>query len=95
MIRPFVITLLTTTSIAATPSFAADLPRDAAASFGCLPRGAVTSLLPAEGYSEVKRLGEDKGVTFFDAKKGGSWFRVAVNSCTAAVEMRTRQKAPA
>ena len=66
MIRTVVIALITTASVAATPSLAADLAGDATA-FGCMPKGAVTSLLPALGYSDITRVGEQKGVTYFDA----------------------------
>jgi len=60
-------------------------------SSGCMPNGAVTWLLPALGYSGFKRLGEQKGVTYFDANKGRSWFRIGINSCSAVVVSQQRE----
>jgi len=94
MIRTVVLALFTNASMVASLTYAADLPGEVG-SFGCLPKPAVSSLLPVEGYSDAKRLGEQKGVTYFDAKKGGSWFRVGVNTCTAIIQTTTREKAPA
>jgi len=54
----------------------------------------VASLLPAQGYSDVKRLGERKEVTYFDARIDDGWFRIGIESCSAQITSRQRETAP-
>lgn len=55
----------------------------------------MSSLLPAQGYSDLKARGLQKGISYFDAKLGGSWFRVGIDSCTAVVVSKQREHEPA
>jgi len=72
MIRAILIVSIIAAPLLTSRALAADLPGDTT-TFGCLPKGAVISLLPAQGFSDVKRLGAQKGVTYFDAKLGNVW----------------------
>ena len=92
MIRSLAIVVILTPSITL-PALAADLPGDSQ-SFACLPKGAVSSLLPAQGYSDVKQLREQKGITYFDARTGDGWFRIGIDRCSAQVTSRQRETAP-
>ena len=74
----------------ATPSFASD--RDELA---CPPESAVNTLLEAAGYSDVRMLGKQGGVTFFDARRGKrSWFRMGIDSCTGDIRVELREAGP-
>ena len=86
------ISLLAVVIVATSPAFAADLPGGAGVE--CLPKQAMNSLLPAAGYSQVQRLGAQGGVTYFDARKGGAWFRVGVDSCTQEIASVQHEKTP-
>ena len=87
-------TMLLVLGLNAMPASAADLGASSETSISCLPEGAITSILPAMNYAEVKYLGRQNGATYFDARHDGHWYRVAVDSCNSEILNAQREAAP-
>ncbi len=69
--------------------------RPPSTSFKCLGVGASTTLLPASGYTDIKKLGEQKGILDFDAKHRHQRYRVGVNNCSATIVLLACERSSA
>jgi len=80
----FAATVLLLITVIPARSVGADLPGTDASDFACLGEKAVNSLLSAQGYDPVIRLGQSHGVTYFKARLNGAWRKIGLDSCTSA-----------